>query len=84
MSSNLTVFHGGGFSNPWNGYLMTPAFNTAMKTIVQGAFIFDLRVMNKAITVEGGKAADSTDLGTVSYSFDDLLNNNGKVTLPFG
>lgn len=84
MSNNLTVFHPGGFSDPFNGYFATPIFNISAKPNIPGAFIFDLRVMNKAITTSGGKAADSTDLGTVSYIFDDMLRNNGKVHLPFG
>jgi len=50
------------------------------------AFLFDLRVFNKAIDESGGLGDDPTnlDLGTVSYIFNDMVNNEGKVHLPFG
>jgi len=50
----------------------------------QTIFLFDVRVFKKAISESGGQAVDSTNLGTISYVFDDMLNNDGKVQLPFG
>jgi len=61
----------------------TPVYNGLLNEAAQSAFIFDLRVMNKAFTESGGKAVGS-DLGAISYVFDDVKNNGGKVTLPFG
>ena len=40
-----------------------------------GAF-FDVRVMNRAISESGGEAADSENLGTVHYTYDDVKNND--------
>ncbi len=48
------------------------------------AYIFDLRVMNQAVTESGGQAANTNNLGTISYVFDDMKNIDGKVLLPFG
>lgn len=45
---------------------------------------FDARVMNRAISESGGEATDSTNLGSVHYSYDDVNRNDGKVTLPYG
>jgi len=47
------------------------------------AFIFDLRVMDKAVSESGGVGV-GTDLGVISYMYDDMKTNNGKVHLPFG
>ena len=76
--------HGGLVNDPWNTPLLTPSANYLMQPPSQSCFLFDLRVMNKAITESGGKAADSDDLGTISYMYDDMVKNNGKVHLPFG
>lgn len=48
------------------------------------AYLFDLRVMNKAISESGGSAVNQGNLGAISYVYDDVKNNGGKVTLPFG
>jgi hypothetical protein len=48
------------------------------------AFIFDLRVINKAVSESGGKGVGTTDLGAISYIYDDMKKNGGKVHLPFG
>ena len=46
--------------------------------------IFDARVMASAINESGGEATDSANLGTVHYTYDDMKNNDGLVTLPYG
>ena len=46
--------------------------------------MFDVRVMAAAISESGGEAADSFNLGTVHYTYDDMANNDGRVTLPYG
>ena len=46
--------------------------------------LFDVRVMNIAVTETGGEAVDSANLGAISYVFDDMKNNEGDVTLPYG
>lgn len=50
------------------------------------AFLFDVRVFNKAITESGGLGDDpsNNDLGAISYVFKDMEDNEGKVHLPFG
>lgn len=65
-----------GFSNGWANDSYIPEFKTA--------FMFDLRVMDKAVSESGGSAANTNNLGAVSYVFDDLDNNDGNVTLPYG
>ena len=49
-------------------------------------YLFDLRVFNKSVEEGGGLGDDpnNTNLGTISYVFDDMKNNEGKVHLPFG
>jgi len=59
----------------WSGATVNPA---------QSCFLFDVRVFKRAISESGGQAVDPTNLGTISYVFDDMLNNDGKVQLPFG
>jgi len=46
--------------------------------------MFDVRIMNRAIQESGGEATDSANLGTVHYTYDDMQNNDAKVTLPYG
>jgi hypothetical protein len=46
--------------------------------------IFDARIMNRAISESGGEATDIANLGTVHYTYDDMKNNDGLVTLPYG
>lgn len=46
-------------------------------------YLFDVRIMNRAISESGGKAVGN-NLGTVSYIYDDMKNNEGKVHLPYG
>lgn len=45
---------------------------------------FDARVMDRAISESGGLATDSANLGTVHYTYRDMLDNEGKVSLPYG
>jgi len=87
MSSNLTVWYGGVVSDPWMPYLAMPIQNNISQTIVvvpSTCFLFDVRVMDEAISENDGTAADSSNLGTISYMFDDMVKNNGQVHLPFG
>ena len=83
MSSNLIIWQGGVTNNPWGSYLATPIRNYVAVSPSQSAYMFDVRVMNKAISESGGQAA-ATDLGAITYVFKDMIDNNGKVTLPFG
>lgn len=46
-------------------------------------YVFDVRMMDKSIEESGGKAVGN-DYGAISYIFDDMENNSGKVTLPYG
>ena len=46
--------------------------------------VFDARVMNIAVAESGGEATNSANLGTVHYTYDDMKNNDGLVTLPYG
>jgi len=46
-------------------------------------FVFDIRIMSRAVSESGGVAIGS-DNGSISYFFDDNLNNDGQVTQPFG
>lgn len=45
---------------------------------------FDARVMDRAISESGGLATDSANLGTIHYTYRDMLDNEGKVSLPYG
>ncbi len=47
------------------------------------AFLFDFKVFNKELINEGG-AAPNLDTGTIKYVYDDMIDNEGKSTLPFG
>lgn len=82
--NNLIIWEQGVVRDPWMDYLAKPFRNHISAVPTRSCFLFDLRVMNKAISESGGKAADDTDLGAVSYYYDDVKNNNGKITLPFG
>lgn len=46
--------------------------------------IFDLRMSSIALQTSNGKAIGDTDLGTISYVYNDMKNNNGDITLPYG
>jgi len=46
--------------------------------------VFDARVMNIAVSESGGEATNSANLGVVHYTYDDMKNNDGMVTLPYG
>ena len=46
-------------------------------------FIFDLRIMDRAVSESGGVGVGS-DNGSISYFYDVVLNNDGQVNLPFG
>lgn len=84
MSSNLTIWETGLVSNPWGAPLAMPIRNHISIPAISAFYVFDLRVMDEAVSESGGKAADSSDLGAISYMFDDMVNNNGKVHLPLG
>ena len=47
-------------------------------------FFFDTRIMSRAISEADGQATNPDNLGTVHYTYDDMKNNDAKVTLPFG
>ncbi len=66
-----------GFSNGWSRQVLHSAETSSLP-------VFEARVMNKAISESGGEATDSTNLGSVSHSYDDAKNNDFKVTLPYG
>lgn len=83
MSSNLIIWENGVVNNPWGSYMATPFRNHNATPPLKGGYMFDVRVMNKAISESGGQAAAS-DLGAITYVFRDMLDNNGKVHLPFG
>lgn len=78
MSFNLlnTLTRNIGYGTGWSQFSV-PAISKS------SAYIFDLRVMNKAVTESGGVGV-GTDLGVISYMYDDMKTNDGKVTLPFG
>ena len=46
--------------------------------------IFDVRISSSALQSSDGKAIGDTDLGVVSYVYNDMKNNKGDVTLPYG
>ena len=46
-------------------------------------FIFDIRIMDRAVSESGGVAVGN-DNGAISYFFDDVRNNDGQVMLPYG
>jgi len=46
-------------------------------------FVFDIRIMDRAVSESGGIAVGS-DNGSISYFFDDVSNNDGQVLLPYG
>lgn len=82
--ANLIIWDTGGLpSNPYGGGSLTVS-NYNSFSFASSAYIFDLRVMNKAISESGGTATNSDDLGAISYAYNDMLTNNGKTLLPFG
>jgi hypothetical protein len=84
MSSNLIIWDSGAVSNPWAENLAYPIQNVNVCLTASILSVFDARVMNRAIRQSGGEATDSANLGTVHYTYDDMENNDGKVTLPYG
>jgi len=66
-----------GFSNGWSQVVLDASEGSVMP-------VFEARVMNQAIKESGGEATDSTNLGTIHYTYDDMKNNDGLVTLPYG
>jgi len=85
MSSNLILWDTGAISNPWGGALAYPIQNTIVSSAASSSIpMFDVRIMNRAIQESGGEATDSANLGTVHYTYDDMQNNDAKVTLPYG
>ena len=46
-------------------------------------FVFDIRIMDRAVSDSGGVAVGS-DNGAISYFFDDMKSNDGQVTQPWG
>jgi len=78
MSTPLnTLTRNIGFSNGW----AQPPVESQESSLLP---MFDVRVMAAAISESGGEAADSFNLGTVHYTYDDMANNDGRVTLPYG
>ena len=59
-------------------------YNGVAEIQLNTGFIFDVTIFDKAIAESDGVAVDNGNLGTISYVFDDMANNNGQVTLPFG
>ncbi len=83
--ANLIIWDTGGLpSNPYSTAGAPTVSNYNSFSFVSSAYIFDLRVMNKAISESGGTATNSDDLGAISYAYNDMLTNNGKTLLPFG
>ena len=50
---------------------------------VATAEIFDVRIIDNAVTETSGNGA-STDRGAVSYYYNDVKDNEGLVVLPTG
>lgn len=84
MSSNIIVWETGAVEESGRTYIASPIRNHVSIIPSKSCFLFDVRVMNKAISESGGMAADSTDLGAISDVFLDITKNNGKSYLPFG
>ena len=84
MSSNLTIWQTGSSPGSYGSVSSAPLVNYSSASFSSAAFIFDLRVMNKAISESGGTATNPDDLGAISYAYNDMLTNNGKTLLPFG
>jgi len=86
MASNLIIWNNLDVSNPWGGNLMNTVSNiiTINDTKSSVLPIFDARVMNQAISESGGEATDDANLGAVHYMYDDAVNNDFKVSLPYG
>lgn len=86
MSSNMIIWDESDVHNPYGGYLLYPIQNIITNEEPKGSVmpIFDARVMNKAITESGGEATDDANLGAVHYMYDDAVNNDFKVSLPYG
>lgn len=83
--ANLIIWDTGGLpSNPYSTSGASTVSNYNSFSFISSAYIFDLRVMNKAISESGGTATNSDDLGAISYAYNDMLTNNGKTLLPFG
>jgi len=74
LIGNTTVHTLGIFQRPYG--IFTGKGNSTI-------FIFDVRIMDRAVSESGGIAVGS-DNGAISYFFDDVANNDGQVTLPFG
>ena len=76
----------GSLANARNRRHMLHHYSGLAKSAPSTAFLYDLRVFNKALDESGGLGDDpnNSNLGTISYIFDDMTDNEGKVTLPFG
>lgn len=66
-----------GFGTGWSQVALDAGEGSVMP-------VFEARVMNQAISENDGQATDPNNLGAVHYSYDDMVNNDGKVTLPYG
>ena len=77
MNGLGTISRSIGFGTGWS-QLLSQISDTSVLSI------FEARVMNKAISESGGEATNSANLGTVHYTYDDMKNNDGLVTLPYG
>jgi len=81
-------------SNDWIAYEHSQTDDNAtfwgawsMVGVPSTAFLFDVRVFNKKLDEEGGitiPGSPNLDKGTITYAFDDVVDNEGKSTLPFG
>ena len=74
LTTSTTVHKLGIFGSPYGN------FETKNNSTI---FVFDIRIMDRAVSESGGVAI-GTDNGAISYFFDDNLNNDGQVTLPWG
>lgn len=63
---------------------MVNSYPAAVGNLTATGFYWDTRIMNRAISQSDGQATNSSNLGTVHYTYDDVKNNDAKVTLPFG
>lgn len=66
------------YSTPFYGSTTIPA-----KAVDNNVYIFDIRIQTSAVTVSSGEAV-STTTGAVEYRYNDMKDNSGNVTLPYG
>jgi len=74
LTTSTTVHKLGIFGSPYGSFA-----GKANSTI----FVFDVRIMDRAVSESGGVAI-GTDNGAISYFHDDVKNNDGQVSLPWG